>query len=416
MPTIHLSDQAIKALKPESKRVEYYDDNLIRADKLVKAGSKGLGLRISPGGTKTFFFTYWHGSSSHRITIGTYPNINLKHAREKATKYAELVAEGGNPNRVRNKAKSEKPVTLKEYADRFESEYVGRKLKQSTQSDYKSRLNKIRSHQKIANLPLVDLKREHIRAFLKQESIKNPVNANRIHSVLSKLLNEAQEDQIILENPIKGMKKVSKEHSREVRYTNDDIKEIWIALEQEHISMRSLVQMLLITGQRLGETSRMKWSDVDLEVQLWSIPKAETKSNRPHIVPLPDIATEILKQVKAAYPEADYVFPGMNKEMKPWSDFKGVTGRIRNAAQLPSFRIHDLRHIAATGMIDLGIEFIHVGKVLNHKSLAGENAITARYTNNEFTEQKRRALERWAYRVEQIVFGKQSNIIGRIGS
>lgn len=416
MSTFYFSDQTIKTLKPEAKRVEFYDDHLIKGGKLKMSGAKGLGLRVSPGGTKTFFYTYWHGGKSHRITIGTYPNISLSYAREQAGKYAETVSEGKNPGRIRRAAKSDTPITLKEYAERFESEYVARKLKPSTQRDYKSRLNRIKGFKKLANMPLIDIQREQIRSYLKTIAVDNPINANRIHSILSKLFNEAQEDQVIPENPIKGMVKVSKEHARDVRYGKDNIKEIWNALEQEHTSMKSLIRILLLTGQRLGETSRMKWVDIDLETKIWTIPKAETKSNRPHIVPLSETATEMLLQMREAYPESEYVFPGFSKTQKPWSDFKGVTKRIRKAVNLPEFRIHDLRHIVATGMIELGIEFIHVGKVLNHKSLAGENVITSKYTNNEFTDQKRSALEIWSQYVMRLVYDRKSKVVGRIGA
>ena len=389
----HFTDQYLRAIQPGSKRAEYYDDHLIKDEKLKKQGVPGLGIRVSPGGSKTFFFTYWYANNSKRITIGTYPAISLDYARGKATNYAETVAEGKDPNRIRQKSKTDRPVTLREYADRFQREYVERKLKASTQSDYKARLNHIRGS-KIANIPLADITRDQVRGYLKRESVSHPINANRIHSILSKLFNEAMEDQLIPENPIKGMKKVSKENSRDVRYSEKDIKEIWELIHDEPESMQGLVKMLLITGQRLGETSRMKWEYIDLDYAIWTIPKAETKADRAHIVPLSAMALQVLRRMKACYPESVYVFPGIMKKDRPISDVKGVTERIR--AKVPGFRIHDLRHIVATGMIDLGIEFIHVGKVLNHKALAGENHITARYANSEFTDQKRRAMDTWS--------------------
>ena len=390
----HFTYQYLKALKPNSKRYEIYDDHRIVNNKLRDEGVPGLGIRVSPGGSKTFFYAYRRGATTNRVTIGKFPTVDLDYARGKAKEYAESLSEGKDPNRERNKAKSERPVTLREYADRFQTEYVERKLKPSSQRDYKARLNRIKAS-KLAGMALPDIKRDQVRKFLKGIAKDQPINANRIHSILSKLFNEAMEDQLIPENPIKGMKKVANENERYVEYSDADIKEIWKAMHDEPESMQGVLKMLLMTGQRLGETSRMKWDHIDMENAVWTIPKGETKSDRTHIVPLTDATMQVLRRMKAAYPDKEYVFPGFLKRDHPISDFKGVTKRIRDAAKLPNFRIHDLRHIVATRMINLEIDFIHVGKVLNHKALAGENHITARYTNSDFSKQKRRAMQVW---------------------
>ena len=390
----HFTYQYLKALKPESKRYEAYDDHRIVNNKLRDEGAPGLGVRVSPGGSKTFFYAYRRGNTTNRVTIGRFPTVDLDYARGKAKEYAESLSEGKDPNRERNKAKAERPVTLREYADRFQTEYVERKLKESSQRDYKARLNRIKAS-KLAGMALIDIKRDQVRKFLKGIAKDQPINANRIHSILSKLFNEAMEDQLIPENPIKGMKKVANENERYVEYSDADIKEIWKAIHDEPESMQGVLKMLLMTGQRLGETSRMKWDYIDMDSATWTIPKGETKSDRTHIVPLTEMALQVLRRMKAIYPDREYVFQGFLNRDAPIADFKGVTERIRTDAKLKGFRIHDFRHIVATRMINLEIDFIHVGKVLNHRALAGENHITARYTNSDFSKQKRRAMEIW---------------------
>jgi integrase len=95
---------------------------------------------------------------------------------------------------------------------------------------------------------------------------------------------------------------------------------------------------------------------------------------------------------------SEYVFASQRDKTGHVSEFGNVIDRIRKVTMLNDFRLHDLRHIVATKMIDLDVPFIHVGKVLNHKGLSAKNAITSRYVNTnekKELEQKNKALNIW---------------------
>ena len=408
MPTLHLTDKEIKTLttdpKEPNKRLEFFDDHKIENGKLKASGVKGLLLRVAPSGRKTFYYRYRYAEKSRRYKLGTYPTLSLADARDKVREYSQKVAEGIDPAEEKKARINKERVTLGQYIERFKRGYIKRKLKSSTQNTYSARLNKVKSDKVFSSTNISDVTRAMVKEFLDNEAINYPTNANRLHSILSKMFNEAKEDGLIKENPIKGLKKSAKENSRDVRYTDDDIKAIWGALDSEHKSMSGLIKMLLITGQRLGETSRMKWTDVNIDDAVWTIPKSETKSDRTHVVPLSKMALNVLKDMQTINGASEWVFASIQDPVKPLSHFKTATDRIRSATKLSDFRFHDLRHIVATNMIDkLGIEFIHVGKVLNHKGLSGASAITSRYINSEFTDQKRDALDAWSNDLTRIV-------------
>jgi len=97
MPTQHLSDQFIRKLNNPDKRTEYYDDHLIKNNKLNKSGVKGLAIRVTPTGKKSFVYRYWYNGKSKRFTLGDYPTISLKKAREKAESLHEDVTRGIDP-------------------------------------------------------------------------------------------------------------------------------------------------------------------------------------------------------------------------------------------------------------------------------------------------------------------------------
>jgi integrase len=93
-----------------------------------------------------------------------------------------------------------------------------------------------------------------------------------------------------------------------------------------------------------------------------------------------------------------------------------IAERIRTKINNVNFRLHDLRHIAATGMIEHGIDFVTVGRVLNHSGLSGGNKVTSRYINSDFRVPKRTALDRWANVLDRIISIEEVTPITQIGS
>ena len=382
------------------KRTEYYDTVV-----------KGFILRVTKRGHKSFAYRYWYDGQSRQITIGTVDELKLAEARKRARSYRDDVRDGKDPQRQRQDERKSNPLTLGEYIEQFKTDYVKRKLKPSTRKTYKSRLNKI-TDDSISELLLKDVTRSDIRKFLKNEAKKYPTNANRLHSILSKIFNEAIEDAHLTENPIKGMSKIAEERKRDPQYTPKDIKAIWEAINDEWQPMQGILKMLLITGQRLGETKKMKWADVHNDVWIISISDQKTgkKTKRNHKVPLSNLALDVLDQMKPYNGSNEYIFASLRDQSKVLTHFKGATDRIREKTGLADFVIHDLRHIVATKMIELGIGFTIVGRVLNHKALAGENAITARYINSDLMKQKKTALSKWANELNRLATGKEAEI------
>ncbi len=411
---ITLTDTFIKAQGKQEKRTEIYDSK-----------ATGLILRVTKTGHKSFAFRYWYNGQSKQITIGKYDDVSLSEARNYVRGdlkngikgYKQVLAEGKDPLLERQIKREATPVTLAEYLEQFKNDYVKRKLKPSTQKTYTSRLNKIQND-KIARLPLKDISRSDVRKFLKAEAGEHPTNANRLHSILSKVFNEAIEDELLTKNPIKDMEKISVENKRDPQYSDKDIQAIWSAIENEWQPMQGLLKMLMLTGQRLGETSRIKWVDINNDV--WIIPIAEQKTGKKtkknHTVPLSNSALNVFESMKAVNGSSEYVFASLRDKEKPLSHIKNAIDRIREQTGLNDFRIHDLRHIVATEMINMDVPFTTVGRVLNHKALAGDNTITARYVNTDLTKQKAVALNKWANELQKIVTEESSKIVGRIGA
>lgn len=410
MPKQHLSDQFIKNLKPADKRTEYYDQHLIENHKLRRKGVKGLLLRVTKAGSKYFYYSYWHGGKSKRYKIGSYPNISLSDARDKAREVAAQVNAGVDPQAVKRKRKQQAdPQTFKGVAEEFKDKYLPT-LRQSTRTEYKRIIDK-ELVPAFGKYPIKEISRHQIISFLDKKAIKDnsPTMANRIRARLSTIYSFAIERGLAEANPVSAISKRSEGETRRERYYNEDeIKELWSFFEKQIQPTQSVLKMLLICGQRKGETSRMKWEDIRGDV--WTIPAEDAKGKRPHDVPLSDMALEIIKKMKPRTGKGRYVFASPKKDDKPVEWLKRAVKNIKDDSEVKDFRPHDLRRTVATYMAKLGTDRTVLGKILNHKGLAGDGQVTAIYDRHSYMSQKRQAMNRWSGHLQKILSGKKAKI------
>ena len=165
-----------------------------------------------------------------------------------------------------------------------------------------------------------------------------------------------------------------------------------------------MVRLLILTGQRRGEVSGMRWEEVNLDAGTWSLPGARTKNGQPHVVPLTAEAVELLRTVKRRK-GAEFVFEGPRKTAV--SGFGKVKARLDAAlAQAAEetdrkavpWVLHDLRRTVATGLQRLGVRLEVTEAVLNHVS-GSRSGIVGVYQRHAWETEKAAALRARTARV-----------------
>lgn len=389
MPKETLTYAFLKNYKPLEKRVEIYDTEV-----------DGFFVRISPKGRKTFCIAY--GSEGKRYTIGTFQNIGLADARSIAKELQLDIAKGKDPQAEKiAKRRAPKPKTVKDLAESFKSKHLP-KLRKSTQDDYKRRIDKI-IVPALGRLDVNSVSRYEVIELLEEIAEENeaPIQSNRVRAVLSSMYNFGINRGITEHNPVVAVKPLGKENKRKRVYEPDEIRAIWEAMDNQEEPFRSLFKMLLICAQRSGETRLMRWDEINEEI--WTIPHDKTKAGREQKLPLPPMSKEILNDLQLISGKSDYVFESPVKRNEPIAWLQKVAGYVRKESKVDDFRLHDLRRTAASYMAESGIDRTVLGKVLNHKGLAGDNQVTAVYDRHEYLHEKLQALTRWNMLLEQIL-------------
>lgn len=152
-----------------------------------------------------------------------------------------------------------------------------------------------------------------------------------------------------------------------------------------------LVLMMLCHGTRLGETRVARWKHIDLTRRHWFIPADDTKTKRELTLPLTDQVCALLRRYREHQTAHGYVgaylFPGQTRHPLSASKASQVFVRLSQG----NWTSHDLRKVARTAWMDLGVDYL-VGEMLVNHAM---KTLTATYIHTSADTLKRKALEDW---------------------
>ncbi len=388
MPRHNLTARFIDSIKPPAEgRTEYWD-----------ASTPGFGLRVAPSGRKTWVVMYRAGGRLRRLSLGTYPALSLGSAREVAKDALRDVAKGKDPAGI--KQSERKAETFRELGEEYLERHAKKKKRSWKKDDLALRRDLLPAfgHRKAK-----DIKRKDVLRLLDGIVERGaPIGANRTLEILRKIYNWGIAREIVETNPCHMVERPAPENRRERVLSDDEIRAVWTAFERETPGMRAHFKLRLLTAQRGGEVSHLRWSDIDMDAGWWTIPPEYSKNGLAHRVPLSPSALEIVREMEVGRNGSDWVFPSPSGR-GPTTVLWKATGRIRESSDV-EFVPHDLRRTAASRMTgDLGINRLVVSKVLNHV----ESGVTATYDRHSYDAEKRHALDAWGARLEEIVSGRK---------
>jgi integrase len=214
------------------------------------------------------------------------------------------------------------------------------------------------------------------------------------------------------ENPVLRTKppKVEEEQARAL--SADELRQVWLACDTSDYG--KIVKLLILLGCRREEIGGLRWSEIDVDKAILTIPGARTKNGEDLILPLPAPAMEIInsipRQVGRDFLFGAAGFKGWDRSKKAL--LKAISDKAKKTQtdEMAPWRLHDLRHTLSTGMHELGIDPHVVEAVINHVS--GHKAgVAGRYNHSTYTSQKAQALARWADHIESIVTGQPAKVV-----
>ena len=365
-----LTKSSVAALPvPKLKNAIYWDADL-----------GGFGLRISPHGTKTYFLqARTKNGRGIKVTLGRASRITAEQAREAARRHLAALDLGRDPAaelKAARQAERERrqAPTMAALWDDLERDPVTRPRGEAPEPLRPKSLAAYRSwwrlhiEPRLGQMKVGDLTKERVRQLQREVTIAaGRPSANRVLAVLSRLLARAEDLGWIVVNPCRDVAR-HKETGRTRVLSPDELARLVRGLHTDRSTEARVVEVLIATASRRGETLQACWRDVDLARGIWLKPAATTKGRRDHKVILAPFIVELFKALPHC---GERVFEGLtpSRLSKWWC-------RKRVELAMPDLRLHDLRHEAGSALGDAGIPEHAIREALGH---APGSKITAGY-------------------------------------
>ena len=346
---------------------------------------RGLGILIS-GKTDKKSYVVSYGGTFQRRTIGDVSHISLDAARSTAIKWVDLMKHGVDPSEsVKPVSTPSSAITLRQI---FEMRLKDEKLplRPASVTVYKNIFSK--HFAELADMPLNAITPRivadtHIGIF---NGVKNKTPdrdgrtiADLSLTLLRGLFTYAAElegsdriEGLPDTNPAARIRHYidNNEHERRVRDTcveEKDLPAFWQCLDKVNPTHAALIRTMLLTGLRVGSARQLRWSHINLESRVISIPGSLMKGKRAHLIPIVDGLFQVLSSWRQRGVETSgYLFPS-SVSGKHVQDLRPAFEIIEKATSIHATP-HDLRRAFARGCKRAGIGKGTVADLLAHST------------------------------------------------
>lgn len=414
------TDAKIKSLQPKEVPYRVYE----------KSTDKGFHVQVTPAGRISFGLAYTFNQKKRFLKLGDYSNeFKLKAARALCRQKQSLLDDGIDPQLERAQRRNKQDKELRQLeADKKAHDraatvnevldhYLTGKAENTKADANRVFTNKYSNIRKIIGKSKVyevteDILDDLIESHLRRGKMRV---AGKLYAYLQAAFKTAKRNKSFQlkkwVNPFDNMEKPEGTDSQPVNraLSINEIKQFWELLDNNPSNMMdgliSILKILLLTGQRVEQTSRMQWEHLDFDNMVWDVPPSETKTGKKsgvgHIVPLTPMVIKIIQSMPVIDGEI-FVFPGM-KALKPFS-MSGISNplqKLLNCSDIESFTARDLRRTFTTHLSRIGVLAEVRNRIQNH-AIAGD-VESKHYNRFDYANQKKTALAKWEREIQYLL-------------
>jgi integrase len=362
---------------------------------------RGLYLEIAPTGSRWWRFKYRFAGMEKRISLGVYPDVGLKKARDRRDEMRKLVADGIDPSAAR---KQQKLMALDATANTFEA--VAREWFEKHSANWEASYSVKLLARLEANVfpwlgdrPIRDIKPPELLSVLRRVESRGVLEtAHRLMNYCGNIYRyavatgRAERD---ISSDLRGALPPSTPQHHASVTDPEGVAALLRAIDGYRGSnvTRYALQLAPLVFVRPGELRKAEWNEVDFEAGEWRIPAERMKMKTKHIVPLSSQAVAILRTLQPLTGKGHYVFPGARSRERCMSE-NTVNGALRRLGWSGSEMTgHGFRSMASTLLNEQGWNRDAIERQLAHTE---RNSIRAAYNYAEHLPERRRMMQAWS--------------------
>jgi integrase len=387
-----LSAVAVKNAQPKAKDYKLYDE-------------RGLYLQVRKNGAKYWRLRYSLAGKEKLLSLGVYPEVTLKEAREHADKMRRQLREGIDPSAQRKAATPEVTPAQQSF------EAVARRWHKLNTPRWTPRYS----------LKIMQLLERRVFPFIGKQAINDISNADvldvlrkmeddnvrettrKVRTHIQQIFTFAIAEGLTENNPATGVIHALKAlppatHQRSLPFSM--MPDFLSAIDQDtaHPIVKLALQLLILTMTRTGEVRYATWDEIDFEKRLWSIPAARMKMRNDHLIPLSEASLNVLRALHEYTGHGQYIARSPNNINKPLSE-NAFLLLIKRIGFKEHTTTHGLRATASTVLNEAGFRADVIEKQLAHEE---RNQVRKAYNRADYLEERRDMLEWWARKLERV--------------
>jgi integrase len=324
-----------------------------------------FGIRVGKN-RKTWIVI--RGKNRTKVSLGHYPAISLADARKRAL--AALAAAETD-----QLASPTFPVALREFEEKHVAHLRPRSAYQLKRNltrhfDWTKPVDQITHHEIAEVLDAINAPSQRAHALKDIRTFFNWCIPRYLKS-----------------SPCVGIKKPPQK-SRDRVLSDEELAKVWNRAKEIGHPYGTIVQLLILTGQRVGEIAALRWEWIAEDTL--TIPAEITKNGRATMIPTGKMARQIIAGVPRL---RSLLFPARGHTDKPFRGF-GASKLSLDACGVKGFTHHDIRRTFATNMARLSVRLEVTEKLLNHVS-GSLGGIVGVYQRHDFKDEMRDAVTKW---------------------
>jgi integrase len=391
-----LTDSIARNAKPAAKTFRIFDHD-------------GLYLEVSPRGGKWWRLKYRFAGNEKRVSLGVYPEVNLKSARARTIEARQLLDAGVDPSENRRAAKA---AQMDGAANSFE--VVTREwIEQQMNTWVRGHGERIRTRFErdifpwIGARPIADLTAPELLTTVRRIEKRGALEtAHRALGNCGQVFRYAIATGRARRDPTGDLRgalpAVKPKHFAAITEPKR-VGALMRAIDgyEGSLTVRSALRLAPLVFVRPGELRHAEWTAMDLDVCEWHY--TVTKTNTPHIVPLSTQAVAILRELKALTGRGRFVFWSGRSSQRPMSDNAILAAMRRMGITKEEMSGHGFRAMARTILDEvLGFRPDFIEHQLAH---AVRDPNGRAYNRTAHLEERRKMIQAWADYLDRLKNG-----------
>lgn len=382
-----LTNNEILKAKPQEKDFTLHDGD-------------GLFLLIKTSGKKLWRFRYQRPNSSSRtnLSLGSYPALTLAVARQMRDQYLSLLAQGIDPQKQQEEVSEQQQIELDSIFSVVAGRWFQLKSKSVTEDYAKDIWRSLENDifPTIGEIPVQALKARTIVEALEPIKARGALETvRRLVQRINEIMIFAVNTGLIDANPASGVgmafEKPKKQHMPTLR--PEELPNLMRSLIMSNLSVttRCLIEWQLLTLVRPSEASGAKWTEINFENKLWTIPATRMKAKREHIVPLSTQSLYILEVMRPVSAHREHIFPSKYnpKQSMNSQTANAALKRIGYGGKLVA---HGLRSIASTALNEANFNSDVIESALAHSD---KNEVRRAYNRSTYLAKRVELMNWW---------------------